>query len=676
VIVSNLLQYQMNTLDDAVTPAVHVAPCDHALSEGGETSTARVRYTGQPEESTTSQKPNQRRVRKQLKITHPLQLRVQEERQSLLRREWPAQAVHLDAGYRAVPSGTLPGQSVFDEMRDRLSTLNIFVSDSPVAIREGLPSIVLLCPGFFEQPALVQLLASTVQEAHPERLAARKSESSWRTELLHHVGMTHTNLHGGRASRGDRASRASSGERRESIPLTKRAQTFARGMKQARSLAHGVKRKLSVTTTTSRAGQQLCLFSTERAFAFYIAQCREHAPHLLDAGVFNSFFQKWPPSPLLQLAVGANQLHPLLPAPPSAKIMEELRRGTSNKLPCCIPEHGGAPQEASNSIDAAVFSTVEETKPAASSRRQLMLTRRRIKEGGSSVVLETRRSMHAPDERRSHLGSHRTLLGASGRLLQTRPARLCSKVGGAGCKVSDASRHGLKDGPETARGRKVSHTSSLHGAKEGGESARRVRFGAGKLEEAAGGATGADEATPEAVASAPAEAAPSAWQTWRPASTEDVELRTSAKVPMPRQLPAPTNTMVASAEADDAERMMGMALHDGLGLPEVPDVYKTRLHSHCAVGAGATGFPPQAPPPPIPPEADVQMRDKPIVHGPLRTDDRGSLVHRVSSLFFLPVSSAPPIPPESSEPRVDEFTSHEHSTAMLSDEDVEPSFRA
>ena len=66
---------------------------------------------------------------------------------------------------------------------------------------------------------------------------------------------------------------------------------------------------------------QLRLFSTQRPFGFYIMQCRQRAPQLLDAGVFHNVYQKWPPSPLLQFAVAANQLHPLLPAPPAAAVL-------------------------------------------------------------------------------------------------------------------------------------------------------------------------------------------------------------------------------------------------------------------------------------------------------------------------------------------------------------------
>lgn len=397
VIVANVLQHQMRTLDEA-----HVAPCDLSSSE----SSSVCADTAQQEASRATQDANRAsqelnkarrsrgtrlakadassKQRRKLVITHPLQLQVHEEKQALLRIEWPAQAVHLDAGYRAI-SGTQPDRSVFDEMRDRLSVLNIFVSDSPLAVRAGLPTIVLLCPGFFEQPALVQLLASTVQDALPEPPVARQPKlargNAWRNELQHRVGRVHTtrrkdaHAHGSGAGR---VSRTSSGGAHEVRTLAKRAQSI-------------VQRRLSATAP---AGQRLCLFSTERAFAFYIAQCRHYAPHLLDAGVFNSFFQKWPPSPLLQFAVAANQLHPLLPPPPSTKIMEELRRGSSSEVPLpvpvpvsCIPGSEYPPKEPAESLDAVTCATEadEETTPALPwTWRKRKLTERRSVQGKDS----------------------------------------------------------------------------------------------------------------------------------------------------------------------------------------------------------------------------------------------------------------------------------------------------
>jgi len=288
-------------------------------------------------------------------------------------------------------------------MRDMLSALNIFVSDSPLAARYGLPTIVLLCPGFFEQPSLVKLLSSTVLEARPESPATRKSGM-----LQHLTGMHRSSFQSRRGSRAGRACRASFGEAHESRPLTKRARTLARSADRARSLAHGLKRRLSMNETAH--SQHLCFFSTERSFAHYIAQCRHHAPHLLDAGVFNSFFQKWPPSPMLQLAVGAYHLHPLLPPPPPIKTIEELRWSTCSQR--------GAPRDSGRSPSSACLDVIKKTLPEASTHRELTLTQRNTNEG-TPVVLEARRSIHDGTRRRSHLDSPGATFsrGASGRLI-------------------------------------------------------------------------------------------------------------------------------------------------------------------------------------------------------------------------------------------------------------------
>ena len=62
----------------------------------------------------------------------------------------------------------------------------------------------------------------------------------------------------------------------------------------------------------------LLLYSTRRPFSFYIGQCTEHAPELLELGIFDRMFHKWPTSRLLQQAQML-KLIPTLPAPSDAQ---------------------------------------------------------------------------------------------------------------------------------------------------------------------------------------------------------------------------------------------------------------------------------------------------------------------------------------------------------------------
>jgi len=55
-------------------------------------------------------------------------------------------------------------------------------------------------------------------------------------------------------------------------------------------------------------------------------------------------------------------------------------------------------------------------------------------------------------------------------------------------------------------------------------------------------------------------------------------------------------------------------------------------------------------------------------------NDRGSLVHRDSSLFFLPVKSTDQS--TAPEPSVDEFTSYKKAVPGIADEEVEPDLEA
>ena len=41
--------------------------------------------------------------------------------------------------------------------------------------------------------------------------------------------------------------------------------------------------------------QPILLYSTAKPFSWYIANCEEFAPHLLQRGIFNQLFMKWPP---------------------------------------------------------------------------------------------------------------------------------------------------------------------------------------------------------------------------------------------------------------------------------------------------------------------------------------------------------------------------------------------
>jgi len=338
VLVANLLLEHQSSDPNAVQLT---GACDRATVQGpDELSTCRASTEGSCRVTMEGSKcrptmngkkcgdtaPPRGKVRRQLQISHPLQLRVQEETQCLLHREWPVQAVHLDGGYRAISSG-ISGQSIFDEMRDRLSAINIIVSDSPVAAEAQIPTVVLLCPGFFEQPSLVNLLASTVEEAHLESALKGEHTSSSKgfakqlaKGLPHFVSMRklpteHKSMRKVPISSTESSASVSEQTSHHLKPLPKLAR---------RLTLHGTwKRRRSVSVTSGQ--KKLCLFSTARPFGFYIAQCRKHAPYLIDAGVFHNVFHKWPPSPLLQFAVAANHLHPLLPAPPSATLLEELR---------------------------------------------------------------------------------------------------------------------------------------------------------------------------------------------------------------------------------------------------------------------------------------------------------------------------------------------------------------
>jgi hypothetical protein len=179
-----------------------------------------------------------------------------------------------------------------------------------------------------------------------------------------------------------------------------------------------------------------------------------------------------------------------------------------------------------------------------------------------------------------------------------------------------------------------------------GASGRRVKFEAGALDAASALGTGRDHSKPtvEAGNVSLSEATPNAWETWRPANAEDMPLRTSAKIPMPMAFPAPTQATADVEEADEGvERTTGMELYADQKVP--PAGAETRSQVSLRVDD---------------PTFDDPTLNEPMVDEfdeALQTNDRGSLVHRMShSLFFAPIKptvNAPTVP----EMPMDELTS-------------------
>ena len=217
-----------------------------------------------------------------LTIRHPLQLRLTGEG-AVLRHDWARRLVYLHAAYRTIPGTGRSGHSTFEEVCEQLSAVNIHVTERTDALRLGVPILILLCPGVFHNAQLVALFETLTApgESSQHGAGAENSAPRWRRGLRRLDTFTRSRpiRHLGSLSRIGSVARIAGRPARTSRMA---AGASAAPTGSARKLSDSSPRALNKPDRTI-----VRLFCTCRHFAYYIAQCEEHARHLADAGLFN-----------------------------------------------------------------------------------------------------------------------------------------------------------------------------------------------------------------------------------------------------------------------------------------------------------------------------------------------------------------------------------------------------
>ena len=283
--------------------------------------------------------------RASLSIRHPLQLRLTGEK-AVLNRQWERRLIYVHAAYRAIPGFNRNGRSVFDELCEQLAAVNVRVTDSPEAMAlSEVPMLILLCPGIFHNPQLIQLVGTVLhlpENSHDPKSKGQRSlnkakrllglDSVIRAQsLTKHLTTLQEQRSLNKAKRLlglDSVIRAQSLTKRLALLQEQRSVNKARGLRglgsaiRAQSLTKhlaSIVRTCNLAKTDASPAQNgrrtrlfaqasnnvekpsseaqslpdqtertiVRLYSTGRAFGFYIAQCVEHAKHLADAGLFN-----------------------------------------------------------------------------------------------------------------------------------------------------------------------------------------------------------------------------------------------------------------------------------------------------------------------------------------------------------------------------------------------------
>ena len=201
-------------------------------------------------------------------VEDPLTLRAGDEDEATREQSRPTlfdgrRKVYLCKAYRELP-GPSGGANAYDEFSERLAANGVDVTDERPTRK--VPSIVLLCPGAFENQDIVVMIMGLLRQ-----------------QRLHSIG---------------------------------RHASFAAVTNISSLLSSHSRSRSSGNDTVSKDAAPplfITLYSTVLPFAAYMANCDEFAKGVKDLGLFNHFFLKWPPFELLQRAVLESKILPLLP---------------------------------------------------------------------------------------------------------------------------------------------------------------------------------------------------------------------------------------------------------------------------------------------------------------------------------------------------------------------------
>jgi len=325
-----------------------------------------------------------------------------------MRRDWEKRLVYVHAAYRTIPCTGRGGRSTFDELCEHLSLVNIQVTDRPNALAVGVPILILLCPGVFCNPQLVELLETLTphRDSALHTVNAESSASRWKqgARPLNTLKRSHPMRHLGSLARIGSVARIAGRPARIS-------RMAGASDKHTGKLAVG-----SVGASSQPERTIVRLYCTSRHFAYYIAQCAENTRHLSDAGLFSEVFAKWPAAPLLQLAVAAHVIHPaLLPwMPTSSPQSEQLFNQTAEQAPSIEPRYQpdndvariGAQCDVSTTSRADVDSPTSIGLTAQYTFKSVRFAPTVLDDALSQAAqLQMRRSEHTSTYRRSHLVS-------------------------------------------------------------------------------------------------------------------------------------------------------------------------------------------------------------------------------------------------------------------------------